>query len=124
MKSRHHLLFFLFLILAFTLVFISEDIRNLIMSNTKIDSIGHIIGFFCLAWILSSFVKLPLLNTAICLVFYAVLSEIGQYYLGFRNGEFRDFIADIIGILLFVILKWCALVYGRKQPTSSMAGFK
>ena len=124
MKSRHHLLFLLLVILSFTLVFISDDLRNLILTTTGIDSIGHIISFFGLTWILSSFVKLPLMNTAICLVFYGALSELGQYYLGFRNGEFRDFIADIIGILLFVLLKWCSIVYGKRHASGSVGHFK
>ncbi len=50
----------------------------------------------------------------IALIFYAALSELGQYYLGFRNGEMKDFIADLFGIFMFVLLKWVWLVYGKK----------
>lgn len=115
MKTRHHLLFFLLLLLSVVILFISDDIRTLILDTTGIDSFGHIISFFILSWLLSSILKLPLLNIGICLIFYGALSEIGQYYLGFRNGEFRDFVADLIGISLFMLLKWFAIVYGKKH---------
>jgi VanZ family protein len=45
-----------------------------------------------------------------------VLSEVGQYYLGFRNGEFRDIIADVIGILSFAAVQWFYSFYWRKKP--------
>jgi VanZ family protein len=96
-------------------IFTFPELRSLLIQHTRIDSWGHLIGFFLLMWILHSLIKLPLLNSAICMTFYAALSEIGQYYLGFRNGEFRDFIADIAGILLFMLLKWISMVYGKKR---------
>lgn len=114
MKSRHHLLFFLVMILMTISIFTFSELRSLLIQHTKIDSWGHLIGFFFLMWILHSLVKLPLLNTAICVIFYAALSEIGQYSLGFRNGEFRDFVADVVGVLLFMLLKWISMVYGKK----------
>ena len=116
MKSRHHLLFFLVMILITISIVNFSSLRSLLIEHTKIDSIGHLIGFFFLMWILHSLIKLPLLNSAICVIFYGALSEVGQYYLGFRNGELRDFVADIIGVLLFVLLKWMSMVYGKKQP--------
>jgi VanZ family protein len=91
------------------------EFRTLLIEHTKIDSIGHLLGFFFLMWILHSLIKLPLLNSAICVIFYGALSEVGQYYLGFRNGEIRDFVADIIGVLFFVLLKWISMVYGKNN---------
>lgn len=115
MKYLHHLLFFLVILLSAVMVTLSEDVRTIVFQLTKIDSIGHFIGFFCLTWVLSSLLKLPLFNLALCLVLYSALTEVGQYYLGFRNGEFRDFVADIIGIGLFVLIKWFVVVYGKKE---------
>ncbi len=115
MKYLHHLLFFLVILVSVVILTISNEVREVVFQLTKIDTIGHFIGFFCLTWILNSLFKLPLFNLAICLVLYSGLTEIGQYYLGFRNGEFRDFIADIIGIGIFVIIKWMVVVYGRKE---------
>lgn len=101
--------------LSLIILVFSSDIRTLIFENTKMDTIGHFIGFFTLSLLLNSIFKLPLLNTITCLIFYAALSEIGQYYLGFRNGEFRDFVADVVGILFFALLKWIYTVYWRKS---------
>ncbi|MCJ8320824.1 MAG: VanZ family protein [Colwellia sp.] len=115
MKNRHHFLFLLIILLSLLGLVFSNDIRILLFEHTKIDSIGHFVGFFCLSLLLNSIFKFPLLTTVICLVFYAALSEIGQYYLGFRNGEFRDFVADVVGILFFALLKWIYTVYWRKS---------
>ena len=115
MKNRHHFLFLLIVLLSLCSLIFSNDLRTIIFEQVKIDSIGHFIGFFCLSLLLNSLLKLPLFNTVICLIFYAALSEIGQYYLGFRNGEFRDVVADILGVLLFTLLKWTYVVYWQKN---------
>lgn len=111
MKIRHHLTFFILIIsLAILLFFSSElllptELKRLVFRSPQIDTIGHFIGFFILAWLIHSLIKLTLLETLITLSFYGALSELGQYYLGFRNGEFSDFFADIAGISLFILLK-------------------
>jgi len=107
-------LFILALLLVTFALFFSNEVRNAIFRNTQIDTIGHFIGFFCLTWILSSFVKLSTPALTMALVIYAGLSELGQYYLGFRNGEIKDFIADLLGIGCFLLFKWIWLVYGHK----------
>ncbi len=88
-----------------------EAIKKLVFRSPQIDTIGHFIGFFVLTWLTSSIVKLPLLSTLLTLSFYAALSELGQYYLGFRNAEFSDFFADIVGITLYIFLKSTYLKY-------------
>lgn len=113
MKRHQHLLFLLLFLMCFIALFIFDDVRNLLFIHTKFDTIGHIIGFFCLTWLLHSLLKFPLFKIGICLIFYGALSELGQYYLGFRNGDFRGFIADIIGILFFVLLKCLNVVYSN-----------
>jgi hypothetical protein len=67
--------------------------------------------FFVLTWLVASIIKLSLLSTFFTLSFYAALSELGQYYLGFRNAEFSDFYADIAGISLYLLLKYAYLKY-------------
>jgi len=101
------------LLLFSTELFIPDTIKNAIFKYPKIDTIGHFTGFFILTWLISSLLRLPLLNIVLCLIFYGALSEIGQWYLGFRNGEFTDFYADTAGILVFSLLKWGAIVYGK-----------
>ncbi len=51
-------------------------------------------------------IKLPLPLTVITLIFYGALSELGQLYLGFRNGEISDFFADTAGIIFFALCKY------------------
>jgi hypothetical protein len=66
-----------------------------------------------LAWVIHSLIKLTLAETFITLSFYGALSEIGQYYLGFRNGELSDFFSDIAGISCFILLKLLYLFYKK-----------
>ncbi len=112
---KNHQAFLLFItiiaiVLISTVVLLSPNTLGL---NThyirfpKIDTIGHFTSFFLLTWVVHSLVKLPLKITVVVLIFYGALSELGQLYLGFRNGELTDFVADVAGILFFVLMKWC-----------------
>ncbi|MFT7007945.1 MAG: VanZ family protein [Colwellia sp.] len=120
MKIRHHLTFFILIISAAILLFFSSELllpaelKKIVFRSPQIDTIGHFIGFFILAWLVHSLIKLTLIETFITLIFYGALSELGQYYLGFRNGEFSDFYADIAGISSFILLKLLYLVYKKK----------
>lgn len=116
MKSRYHLsILALIIALFFALYFSSNDFQRLVFRSTEIDSIGHIISFFILTWVLHSILKLPLINTMLTVAFYGALTELGQYYLGFRNGEFNDFFSDLIGIALFGIIRWSILMYRNRS---------
>lgn len=100
--------FYLPILLTVVLVILAfnHNIQQYFLSQFKIDSLGHFFTFFVLTGILTCLVKLRPLITTLTLTFYAGASELGQAYLGFRNGEFSDFIADVIGIISFVILYW------------------
>lgn len=119
MKIRHHLTFFILIISATTLLFFSSEfllpieLKKLIFRSPQIDTIGHFISFFILAWLIHSLIKLTLVETLLTLSFYGALSELGQYYLGFRNGELSDFFADIFGVSLFILLKLLHLAYKK-----------
>jgi VanZ family protein len=54
------------------------------------------------------------------LIFYGALTEIGQSFLGYRSGELGDFIADIVGISLFLLAKWLYVTLFRKKITKSL----
>lgn len=58
-----------------------------------------------LSWLVHSLIKVPLTITILTLSFYGGLTELGQLYLGFRNGELIDFLADVAGILFFAFTK-------------------
>lgn len=103
---------------AILLFFSSElllptELKKIVFRSPQIDTIGHFISFFILAWLTHSVLKLTLVKILITLSFYGALSELGQYYLGFRNGEFSDFFADIAGISSFILLKLLYLAYRR-----------
>lgn len=120
MKSRYHLFILtIIVILFFCLYFSSADFRRIAFRSTEIDSIGHIISFFCLTWVLHSILKLPLFNTMLTVAFYGVLTELGQYYLGFRSAQVSDFISDLIGIALFAIIRWSILMYRNRSSQRS-----
>jgi VanZ family protein len=116
-KAQHHLTFFLLILAGSLLLFFSselllpEEIKKFVFRSPQIDTIGHFIGFFILTWLVSSILKLSLLSSLFTLSLYAALSELGQYYLGFRNAEFSDFFADIAGISLYIFLKYAYLKY-------------
>jgi len=117
LKAHHHLIFFILIITGAILLFFSselllpEEIKKLVFRSPQIDTIGHFIGFFILTWIVFSLLKFSMWKTLLTLSFYAALSELGQYYLGFRNGEFSDFFADVAGISLYLLLKYSHLKY-------------
>ena len=116
MKSRYHLsTLTIIVILFFCLYFVSEDFRRLAFRSTQIDSIGHVVAFFGLTWVLHSILKLPLINIMLTVVFYGVLTELGQYYLGFRTGAFNDFFSDVIGVALFGIIRWSIFMYRNRS---------
>lgn len=117
MKAHHHLAFFIVILCSASLLFFSSElllpdaIKKLVFRSPQIDTIGHFIVFFVLTWVVSSILKISFLRSFFTLSFYAALSELGQYYLGFRNGEFSDFFADIAGISLYLLLKYSYLSY-------------
>jgi len=116
MKANLQLLIILVLSLVLVLFFfIPTELSMQVINKIQIDTFGHIIGFFALTWVLVRLVKLPLINTVICLYFYSALTEIGQHYLGFRSGQFIDFVADVVGISLFATLQWLLLTYGKAK---------
>ena len=51
----------------------------------------------------------------VTVAFYGALTELGQYYLGFRSGQLSDFISDLIGISLFGIIRWSILMYRNRS---------
>ena len=124
MKARQHYYFFIFVILVLLLFlfaheFLPNNLRRSIFQFAAIDKIGHIISFFILTWVSHSIIKLPLLFCVLLLSFYAGLTEVGQSFLSYRSGQFGDFFADIIGVLLFVLVKFLYRYYFKKSNIST-----
>ena len=122
MKARQHS-YFLFTVIIVTILlffaheFLPDALRKHIFQFPEIDTIGHLTSFFILTWVFHSIIKLSLPFCVPLLIFYGALTEVGQSFLGYRSGEFGDFIADVIGISLFVLAKWLYLSYFRKNRT-------
>lgn len=113
MKKLGLIILLVFLAIIISTIIGAAQSPDNIFTQVKIDTWGHFISFFFLTWLLHALFRIPLINTGICLSFYAAFSELGQYYLGYRNGEFLDFLANIIGIALFMAIRWGMIVYGR-----------
>ena len=122
MRARQHYYFFITvsiisILLLFAHEFLPDALRKRLFQFPAIDTIGHLTSFFILTWVSHSIIKLSLSICLPLLIFYGGLTEIGQSFLGYRSGELGDFIADIVGISLFVLAKWIYLRFSRKKTT-------
>ena len=115
--NRHYqlLIVFVILVVSTSAYFLFDDLRAIVFRGTQLDSIGHIISFFLLTWLLNGIAKLPYINCIIVISVYAALTEFGQFYLGFRNGEVSDFFSDLVGMSLFLILRQSVKLYRQRK---------
>lgn len=125
MKARQHSYFLITVIIVTTLLlfaheFLPDTLRKRIFQFPEIDTIGHLTSFFILTWVTHSVIKISLPICTPLLIFYAALTEIGQSFLGYRSGELGDFIADVIGISLFLVTKWLYLSFFRKNTNKDL----
>jgi VanZ family protein len=121
-RARQHYYFFITVSIILTLLFFAHEflpdpLRKRLFQFPELDTIGHLTSFFILTWVSHSIIKIPLSICMPLLIFYGALTEVGQSFLGYRSGEFGDFIADIFGISLFVLAKWLYLRFFRKKTT-------
>lgn len=102
------------LLCAIAIMINFTTLSSFFLSHFRIDSTGHFIGFFSLTALLLFGLKLPVFSTSFTLVVYAIATELGQAYLGFRNGELNDVIADIYGMLSAIICFYIAQYVKKK----------
>lgn len=114
MKKSYHLLIFFSLLFVAAFLLLIPGAEEAVFQNPEIDTIGHFIGFIVFTWLVHIFLQLPLVTLTVALVFYSAASEIGQYYLGFRNGEFTDFLANVAGIFTYLGMRWVLFLYKHK----------
>ncbi|RHW75186.1 hypothetical protein D1094_15125 [Colwellia sp. RSH04] len=50
---------------------------------------------------------------------YGALTEFGQHFLVYRQGDITDYIADVFGILFFALLKFLYTLVKKKMTKSS-----
>ncbi|TMM46010.1 VanZ family protein [Colwellia ponticola] len=124
MNARQHYYFFIsvFIVSSLLLVahsFVPDSWRKIIFQFPAIDTIGHLTSFFILTWVSHSVIKLSLPLCLMLLTFYAALTEVSQSLLGYRQGELGDFLADVLGICLFVLVKWLYFSFFKKDLTKN-----
>lgn len=73
---------------------------------TSNDKVNHLAAFFVLAWLAEGAYPGPDLAATRwgLLVFYALLIEMIQYHLPYRNFSLSDLAADVAAILAYVVL--------------------
>ncbi|MDO6444553.1 VanZ family protein [Colwellia sp. 1_MG-2023] len=117
MKTQQRLTIILFVIL--TIILLTSAFFEplfIIEQSLQIDTLGHFLGFYCLTWFLHKNLSLPLVNICLCMIFYGAVTELSQLYLGFRKGEVSDFVADVVGITLYMAIVWLKRPSLEKEP--------
>lgn len=87
----------------------------------KTDTIGHFISFFLLTWLVHTLLKIQLIISIMTTLFYAILTEVGQYYLTFRSADITDLMADITGVFGFMLFRVIYLKYKRMKLSSNQS---
>ncbi len=72
----------------------------------NIDKIGHLCSFFGLSLLTYLAFKPRWYSLTICMAGYALFIELVQSRLPYRSAETADFIADMLGVLLFYAIRW------------------
>tara|TARA_B100000579_G_scaffold62707_1_gene45965 strand:+ start:2115 stop:2462 length:348 start_codon:yes stop_codon:yes gene_type:complete len=70
-----------------------------------LDKVFHFGAFFLLSFLLDRSIRNPLIShkgLVICLIIFALSIEIIQSFLPSRSAEIFDFVADLLGILVYL----------------------
>ena len=110
MKKQQSLVLTAFIAIIVALYF-SLGFHQSVSNNVRIDTVSHFIGFLALSFFSLYVLQIRILTTIIVLVIYAAATELGQAYLGFRNAQFSDFIADVLGVTMFALINWAHMVF-------------
>lgn len=100
---NHYLITFLLTLAVYGVVYFSSPVewQSVLF---RLDKVGHFWGFFFLSMIVFKLINLAKRYLMICLILYSGGTELGQEFLGFRNGTFQDFYADAAGVIAFFVL--------------------
>ncbi|WP_068547362.1 VanZ family protein [Thalassotalea crassostreae] len=96
----------LILTLLIISIFISQyfDITAFLHKHHLFDKSGHFLGFLLLTAITHKLLKFDLTTVVMSMIVYSGLTEIGQWLLGYRSGQWLDFVANFIGCLSYALL--------------------
>ncbi|MFT5236079.1 MAG: VanZ family protein [Shewanella sp.] len=84
----------------------------------NMDKIGHFGSFFCLAYLTHFAFKPKWYQLAIMLACYGIFIELVQSTLPYRSASVADFVADMLGVLLFSCCHWSYQRYIKASRTS------
>lgn len=104
MKTPSLISYITILICAFLVVLNWDLVVTTLNKHHLLDKTGHFLGFLLLSWLVDRLLNINILVTTIGLIFYSALTEIGQHLLGFRSGQWSDFVADMLGCLCYFII--------------------
>lgn len=104
MKLSSFTLYLVILLSVVALVVNYAFVTNILHKYHLLDKTGHFFGFLLLCWLMDKLLKLELRILIVTLIFYSALTELGQTYLGFRSGQWFDFVADAMGCLCYALI--------------------
>lgn len=78
-----------------------------------LDKLAHFIIFTVLSALLWKGFKLKLISAFLLLSSYGAAIELAQHYFTRRNGDWLDFLADILGVISFYL---CRALWHRIRP--------
>ena len=102
-KIYRSVFFFLIIFVSFSSVRVPSETC---VSLLYFDNVLHLYAFIVLSFLLDLSTLKPLLQNKLyilLLISYALLIEVVQYFLTYRDAEFLDFIFDLVGILVYVM---------------------
>jgi len=97
-----------------TLILTLSVVSGFVHPGMFSDKLAHAIIFFILAFLLSHWLGKQYGILAItALILFGLLIEVIQYYLPWRSFSYRDWAADIIGVIFYQILHLIFALYQR-----------
>ena len=94
---------FIIIIIACSLLFFKE-VKSSVSSITHIDKLAHFGVFFILTGFLKRAFKAPIWLYIVILAAYGAGVEYVQGMIPHRQASFADFVADVAGILTYLLI--------------------
>ncbi len=106
LSHRHVILFRVLLLVAVTLItWLATTVHQYPVIDDIYDKFKHILAFYLLALLLDyAYPETPFDRDKIIPLFaYGVVLEVIQYFLPYRTFSSLDLVADLLGIMLYVL---------------------
>lgn len=103
MSRRIYQALFIIIIIACSLLFFKE-VKSSVSSITHIDKLAHFGVFFILTGFLKRAFRAPIWLYIVILAAYGAGVEYVQGMIPHRQASFADFVADVAGILSYLLI--------------------